>query len=128
MTRRQQREQAFILIFQNLFDDDSIEEIMQKYEESQGEKLKDFARKIYKGTQKNKQKINEIIRQNLKKWDENRISKVSLAVLQLAIYEILYEENIPRSVSINEAVEIAKKYGKDDDFSFINGLLSNVSL
>ncbi len=127
MTRRQQREQAFILIFESLFDDDSIDEMIQKYEKSQGKKLKAFAKNIYEGTQRNKEQINKKIRENLKDWDENRISKASLAILQLAVYEILHNDDIPRSVSISEAVELAKKYGKDDDFSFVNGLLSNIN-
>ncbi|MBQ2792061.1 MAG: transcription antitermination protein NusB, partial [Oscillospiraceae bacterium] len=61
------------------------------------------------------------------KWKKNRLSRVSLSVLRLALYEMLYEESIPESVSINEAVELAKKFGGEEDSAFVNGLLGAVS-
>jgi N utilization substance protein B len=57
-------------------------------------------------------------------WKTSRMGKVDLAILRLAVYEIRYEEDIPEKVSINEAVELAKKYGTDDSSSFINGVLA----
>ncbi len=126
MTRSEQREQAFILIFETLFDSDDNDEMITKFENTLNEKLKKFARDLYFGTRKNIEYINSTIKEHLKNWDENRISKASLAILQLAIYEIIYESDIPPSVSVNEAVELAKKYGKDDDPSFVNGLLGSI--
>ena len=60
-------------------------------------------------------------------WTKNRIGKVELAILRLAIYEIMYDEEVPAGVAINEAVELAKKYGGDDSSSFINGVLGKMT-
>lgn len=57
-------------------------------------------------------------------WDTSRMGKVDLTILRLAVYEIIFDENIPESVAINEAVELAKKFGQDNSSSFINGVLS----
>ena len=71
-------------------------------------------------------KIDKYITENSKDWKINRIAKVDLAVLRIAISEILYNESIPASVSINEAVEISKKYSNEDSHKFINGILGTV--
>ncbi|MFQ9845988.1 MAG: transcription antitermination factor NusB [[Clostridium] leptum] len=60
-------------------------------------------------------------------WTKNRLSRVAVSVLRTAVYEMLYEEKIPVSVSINEAVEIAKTYGSTEDASFVNGVLGSVA-
>lgn len=70
-------------------------------------------------------KIDGYIEKYAKGWTVDRMSKVDLAILRLAIYEILYKEDIPYGVSINEAVELAKKYGNEKSSSFINGILGN---
>ena len=68
-----------------------------------------------------------MIEKHATRWKKNRISKVSLAVLRLALYEMKFEESIPESVSINEAVELAKKFGGEEDSSFVNGVLGAIS-
>ena len=70
--------------------------------------------------------IDEMISKYSKGWSSSRIGKAELAVLRLAIYEILYDEDIPQNVAINEAVELAKKYGNEQAPSFVNGILSSV--
>lgn len=70
--------------------------------------------------------IDKYITDNSKDWKINRIAKVDLAVLRVAIAEILYNDQIPESVSINEAVEISKKYSNEDSHKFINGILGTV--
>ena len=71
--------------------------------------------------------LTEIISQNLAKgWKFERISKVAKSVLQLAIYEILYSEDVPTPVAINEAVELAKKFDEPDSSAFVNGVLAGV--
>lgn len=70
--------------------------------------------------------IDTYIKDNSKDWKINRIAKVDLAVLRVALSEILYNESIPSSVSINEAVEISKKYSSEDSHKFINGILGTV--
>ena len=71
--------------------------------------------------------IDAKITENLRGWKLNRISKVSLSLMRIAVYEMLYMDDIPHSVSINEAVTLAKKYSTQDDSSFINGVLGSVS-
>ena len=76
--------------------------------------------------EKNKEEITEKISSNLKtNWKLERISKIDLAILKLAIYELKYTE-IPFKVAINEAVELAKKYGEDASKNFVNGILASV--
>ncbi len=125
MTRSESREQAFILNFETLFSDAHIAEIIESAGEIRDFKVSTFARDLVTYTFENREKINEIIASYTKKWDMKRISKVSLSVLQLAIGEIMQFEDIPVSVTINEAVELCKKYGGDDDFSFVNGILGS---
>lgn len=74
----------------------------------------------------NLEEIDKYITENSKDWKLNRIAKVDLAVLRVAISEILYNDTIPESVSINEAVEISKKYSSEDSHKFVNGILGTV--
>ena len=78
------------------------------------------------GTHTNLQEFDSLISDNLKEWELDRIAKVDLALLRLALYEIRYAEDISTATAINEAVEIAKLYGTDDSPSFVNGLLGQV--
>ena len=127
MTRSESREQAFIIIFESQFNKESIEEIIALAGEIRVVKISSFAKTLIASANDNSEKINEIISQYAKKWSLNRISKVSLSVLQLAIGEILTESDVPIGVTINEAVELCKKYGGEDDFSFVNGILGAYS-
>lgn len=127
MTRSESREQAFIIIFESQFNKESIEEIIALAGEIRDVKISSFAKTLIASANDNSEKINEIISQYAKKWSLNRISKVSLSVLQLAIGEILTESDVPVGVTINEAVELCKKYGGEDDFSFVNGILGAYS-
>ena len=70
--------------------------------------------------------INNAISSKLKKWSIDRLSKVDLSILQLAVFEILYIDDIPSKVSVNEAVNLAKKYGENNSPSFINGVLGSI--
>lgn len=86
----------------------------------------DYITNVVNGIEKNKLEITSLISDNLKQeWEVDRISKVDLAILKLAIFEIKYTD-IPYKVAINEAVEIAKKYGEDSSSNFINGVLANI--
>jgi N utilization substance protein B len=85
-----------------------------------------FAEEIIKGTIEKLQYIDQLIQSNTTGWAKERIAKVDLAILRLALYEILFRDDIPDSVAINEAVEIAKKYSTDDSGSFVNGVLGKI--
>ena len=87
----------------------------------------DFAKNLTVKVTENLEEINAAIERNSVKWKMNRISKVALAVMRLAICEILYYDDIPVGVSINEAVELCKKYASKDDYSFVNGILSAIA-
>lgn len=129
ITRRSAREQAFILLFEMSFSDDefSLEQIKENAMDSRDVEFCDYAVKVAQGVDKNKDEIDEIISSHLKKgWKISRISKVSLAVLRLAIYEMKYEKDLPFAVSINEAVELSKEFSIDES-GFVNGILGSVS-
>ena len=125
MTRSESREQAFILNFEAQFSNYEIDEIIELAGEMRDFKVSTFALNLIRYTVDNREQINNIIASFAKKWDTKRMSKVSLSVLQLAISEIMQFDDIPVSVTINEAVELCKKYGGDDDFSFVNGILGS---
>lgn len=128
MTRHEARETAFIILFEKLFrPDDSIDEIVSSAEESDFFQVNDFILSVTGKAGEKQDEIDGMIEKNLVGWTIKRISKVSLAVLRLAVCEILYFDDIPVSVSINEAVEITKKYSTAQDASFVNGVLGSVS-
>lgn len=83
----------------------------------------EYIKDILDGFVLQKDKINKIIADRTKGWTLDRLSKVDLAILRLALYEIIYRSDIPDSVSINEGVELAKKYGNEKSGAFINGVL-----
>lgn len=85
-----------------------------------------FARLITKGALENLEAIDSVIGRRLEHWDLSRLSKVDLSLLRLGAYSLLYQRDIPASVTIDEAVEIAKEYGKDESFKFVNGVLDGI--
>ncbi len=129
MTRKEAREQAFIMVFEKEFNTDyTLSEIIEAAEDAELFKVDDFAKALTEQTLENMDKLDEYISSKLKGgWKINRISKVSLAILRLAVCEMVYFSDIPYSVSINEAVELAKKYAADEDSAFVNGLLASLS-
>ena len=128
ISRYKMREQAFILCFESLFSDTDIDELADNAGDARDEFLSDYALDCAKGVRDNADAIDAKISENLKKgWKINRISRVSLAILRLAVYEMMYMDDIPVSVSINEAVELSKKYTVQDDTSFINGVLGAIA-
>lgn len=125
-SRHQVRVQVFELIFEQIVTGKESGEILVDAFDSRDIELDDFGERLFLGVFERSEEIDDIISKNIKGWSINRISKVSYAILRLAIYELLCEEDIPVSVSINEAVEIAKEYGSDEDASYVNGVLSSV--
>lgn len=122
------REQVFILLFEKSFNDDiSIDDIIELAKEAQAFEIKNKAALKAEAVIQNLEAIDNIIETYLKGWNKSRISKVSLAILRLAVYEMKYDDKIPVKVSINEAVELSKIYGSDKDKSFVNGILGSFS-
>ncbi len=126
MKRRQAREEAFILIFEKQFNTDSVSEILELASEVRDLKPDDYIKTVFTGVYDNVELIDGIISENAIGWKINRISKTSLCILRLAIFEMKFIDEIPVSVSINEAVELCKKYATKEDASFVNGILSTV--
>ncbi len=124
MTRKEERELAFTLIFEKIFNDElSIEEIVDNAVEARLIEENTFAFSLAQLTYEHCEEFDAIINKNSVGWRVGRLPKVSLAILRLALCEILYVPSIPNGVSINEAVELAKKFATQDDASFINGIL-----
>ena len=128
MTRREAREQAFMVLFEKtFFEDVSISEIVSDAQEAELIKINAFADVILKAVENNIEVIDSIIAENARKWSIERLPKVSLAVLRLAIGEMKFVDDVPAGVSVNEAVELTKKYGTEDDASYVNGVLGAVA-
>lgn len=128
MTRREAREQAFIVLFEKIFDNEAtISEIVATAKEAELIKINSFAENILNTVEEHFSEINEIIEANSQDWTLARLPKVSLAILRLAVAEIKYIDDVPNGVAVNEAVELAKKYGTIEDASFINGILGTVA-
>lgn len=127
MKRSEAREQAFALTFERTINRDSVSRIIDAAGLSKDMIVDDFAERLAEGAEQHEAEIDAQIEKNIRGWKMNRLSKVSLSLLRLAIYEILFEDEIPVSVSINEAVDLAKKYGTAEDAPFVNGVLGSVA-
>ena len=127
MKRREARQQAFVLVFEQSFSHDGMEQIIDVAEAVMEKPVDEFAGRMALGTEDNLPLIDEKIEKNSRGWKLSRLSKVSLAVLRLGIYELLFEKDTPVGVTINEAVELAKKYGGEEDAPFVNGVLGAVA-
>ena len=129
MNRTEARDMAFKFLYQAEVQKENNEEIINLFFENNEIVNKDaqkYILDIANGVSGNLESILELIKKNLKQdWKIERISKVTLAILKLAIYEIVYAK-IPFKVVINEAVELAKKYGEDSSSAFVNGILASV--
>ena len=128
MTRREIRENVFMMLFrvefheQNEFEEQIalFEDELAALNESDMTYIKGKCSAIFEKLDELDAAVNEVSTG----WKTSRMGKVDLSIIRLALYEIKYEEDIPLKVSINEAVELAKKYGTDDSPSFVNGILA----
>lgn len=127
MTRKEAREQAFALLFEKTFSDSTIEEIIENAVIGRELEIDSYAKKLVETTLSHMGEIDTVIEPNLRKWSKNRISRVALTALRCAVCEMVYDHEIPVSVSINEAVELTKKFSTKEDSSFVNGVLGSVA-
>lgn len=124
MTRTEEREQAFLLVFEKAFNMEiDADDIIGYAVEARLLEPTAFSTALFKQTYEKLGDIDAVIEKYTIGWKKNRLSKVALSVLRLAICEILFVDSIPYGVSVNEAVELAKKYASSDDAAFINGIL-----
>lgn len=129
MSRRELREQIFLLLFRVEFNhvEDMPEQVkwfFENREESVKPEDKDYISQKYENISKHLADIDKQINETAKGWDTGRMGKVDLTIIRLAVYEILFDEDIPTGVAINEAVELAKKFGQDESAGFVNGVLA----
>lgn len=130
MKRRKAREFALQILFQlDIRKEKPSATIFRRFweEHSPDDEVKTFTEEIVKGAYRHIEKINKQIRACAKNWSLDRMATVDRNVLRMAVYEILYRMDIPASVTINEAIEIAKKYGTDESGAFVNGILDSVA-
>ncbi len=131
MSRTNARKNAFSIVFQHDFvGAESMSEAIDLFY-SQNEYIddedKEYINKTVNGTIDNINEIDKIISSSVKGWSIERMAKVDLAILRLAVYELKFSDSTPQKVVINEAVELAKKYSSDKAPAFINGVLGKVA-
>ncbi len=123
LNRRKARENAFIVIFESFFLNVSSRCLIETISEFENLEFDSYSKKLICGVLKNRNEIDEKIKLYLKNWELNRISQILLAILEISFYEILYVDEVDAPISINEAVELSKKYFGGDGPSFVNGVL-----
>jgi transcription antitermination protein NusB len=130
MNRRKSREIAMKLLFEMSINKENYEDIIENFKEHTDVDLQEidmsYITKVLAGIHENGKEIDKNIEKHLIKWKLNRLSKMNLAILRISTYEILFEEEIPDKVSVNEGIELAKKYGEDSSPAFINGILAKM--
>ena len=128
MQRKLARENSFILIFESICKkDETAEEIFDKATGVRELEYDDYVKNVFFGAYENSDKLEEAMEKHFKGWKKERISPVSMAILMLGCYEIMFLSDIPSKVSINEAIELAKKYDDDKSYAFVNGVLNAVA-
>ncbi len=125
MTRREVREELFKLVYEGAMRTENAEELLKI--ESAERDLKDpYIESSFKGIFEHAAELDEMISKEAHGWKLERLTKISLAIMRVSVYEMIYNQ-IPVNISINEAVELAKKYGDDKSPAFINGVLNTVA-
>lgn len=127
MTRHQMRESAFLLTFERIFNDAPTDEILALARECDTVAVDERVEELFLGVDAKQAELDAEIEKYLKNWTLSRISRVSLAVLRVAMYEILFVDDMETDVAISEAVKIAQEYTGREDVSFINGVLSSAT-
>lgn len=130
MTRREARETAFKLIYERgVQNDKSTSKIIRDSSEAQEFIPNKYIKAVLRGTEEKLDELDSLINENSIEWRIERMSAVSLSILRLAVYEMLYcAEEVPFKVAINEAVELAKKYDHEKAPAFINGILNKIAV
>lgn len=130
MSRKTARETAMKLIYQMDMNGETGEEVLASFYENTEDEVssedKEYIEGCVTGFEQNREVIDTYISKYSKEWKISRIAKVDLAIMRLSIYEMMQREDVPDNVSVNEAVELSKKYSSDNSFSFVNGILGNV--
>lgn len=129
MGKREQREQVFALLFRVEFNSpqempEQVKLFLENSEQVMNDKDVDFITGRYEAITARIEELDQVINERMEGWDVTRIGKVELTILRIGVFEILYDEDVPNSVAINEAVELAKKYGQESSGGFVNAILA----
>lgn len=126
--RRKARENALQILFQLEFSTNDCEEVIEEYwkDKKAAKKTKDYANWLVKGVISSKDKIDNIIESTSEHWRLSRMATVDRNVLRIAVFELLYEHDVPHPIIINEAIEITKKFSTEEAGYFVNGLLDSI--
>ena len=124
LPRREARENAFLLAFSQTFGDIPLAEAITSHEEHP---VDGFSKHLLNAYYDHSAEVDDEIRAHLRNWTMERLPRVSLTILRLAVAEMLFGGENKPGVAINEAVELTKKYGADEDYQFVNGLLGAVA-
>ena len=131
MNRKLSRDKTMELLFGMTLSKDTVEEAVEGFVDNYEGDIKEidltFVKQALIGIENNKEAIDKLVSENLHNWKIDRISKVNLSILRLAIYELVYDEKVPRAVVINEALEITRRYSDEKSVSFINGVLDKIN-
>ena len=133
MSRRKARDITFKYVYSTLYGESELQDTLESIITAEAEEIESLSKeeklyfdKVSIGIKENEDSIDNLILSKLKNWTIERIFKIDLAILRLAVYEIMYFEDMPPKVAVNEAVELAKKYGNDASSNFVNGVLREI--
>jgi len=127
--RKDTRKNAMELMFQMEIQNDFSDEAIEKFQElnSLTVKQRDYMSLLFRNIEERLEKVDTVIEENAENWRIQRLAKVDLSILRIALIEMFYVEEVPIAVAINEAVSLAKIYGSDNSAKFINGILGTVA-
>ena len=127
LPRREARENAFLLSFSQTFGDIPLQEALLNNTEDEEHPVDVFGKRLLNAYYDHSAEVDDLISRHLRNWTMERLPRVSLTILRLAVAEMLFGGENKPGVAINEAVELTKKYGADEDYQFVNGLLGAVA-
>lgn len=130
MSRKNSREKAMELLFGMSISKETPDEVIEMFKENSEEDIKgidfNYIKEVLEGVTTKTGEIDTIIEENLQNWKLDRVSKINICILRLAIYEMKFVEDVPAKVALNEALELTKRYSDEKSVSFINGVLDKV--
>ena len=130
-SRRKGRELVLTLLYREEFSDDknikrAIEKIIRLDTEQTESNVRDFAEDLFRGVLANREVIDKLLEKYLEHWEINRVAVIDKNIMKMAVYEMLFRDDIPDVVSIDEAVDLAKKYSTENSGGFVNGILDRI--
>ena len=126
MSRKKSREYVFRLVFEKFFHEPDKDIVFEDEDFDMKEVDREFVDSLFSGIENNFDSILEIIKNNVSNYEIDRIYKVDLSILVVAVYELKFDKSTEQNIVINEAIELSKKYSTDKSYSFINGVIAKI--